>query len=61
MVGDAVSDMAAAKKVSAVAIMVKTGRGKEQLKSVSTGSLTADYIAEDVSEAVEIILQDIRQ
>ena len=62
MVGDAISDMAAGKKVSAVAIMVKTGRGKEQLKSASTeGRLKADYIAEDISEAVEIILQNIRQ
>jgi len=61
MVGDAISDMAAAKKVSAVAIMVRTGRGKEQLNSVSAGSLKVDYIAEDVSEAVEIILQNIGQ
>ncbi len=61
MVGDAVSDMVAAKKVLAVAIMVRTGRGKEQLESASSESLTVDYIVEDVSEAVEIILQNIRQ
>lgn len=61
MVGDAVSDMVAGKKVSAVAIMVKTGRGKEQLDSMGAAqNLAADYVAEDISEAVEIILQDIR-
>jgi histidinol-phosphate phosphatase family protein len=62
IVGDAMSDMVAGKKVSAIAIMVKTGRGQDELKSIrDDDSLKPDYIAEDISEAAEIILQRLRQ
>ena len=61
MVGDAITDMAAGKKVSAVAIMVKTGRGQDELKTIrDDDSSKPDYIAEDISEAAEIILQRLR-
>lgn len=56
IVGDALSDVQAGKRVSAVTIMVKTGRGEAQLRLVNSGALKPDYVAEDLSEAVEIIL-----
>jgi len=61
MVGDALSDVAAGKKVAAVAILVKTGRGRDELKSIGEDDNSKpDYIAEDISEATDIILQHIR-
>ncbi len=59
MVGDALSDVKAGKKASAVSIMVKTGRGEAQLKLLRAGEPKPDYVAEDISEAVGIILQSI--
>jgi histidinol-phosphate phosphatase family protein len=56
IVGDALSDMEAGQGVSAVSIMVKTGRGREQLESLGVGDPTPDFVVEDISEAVEIIL-----
>jgi D-glycero-D-manno-heptose 1,7-bisphosphate phosphatase len=56
MVGDALSDVEAGKKASAVAIMVKTGRGEAQLKLLNSGASKPDHVAEDISEAVEFIL-----
>lgn len=59
IVGDAVSDMEAGRKVSAVSIMVKTGRGQDELKSIRDDDLKPDYVAEDIAEAAEIILRDV--
>jgi len=56
MVGDALSDVQAGRKASAVSIMVKTGRGEAQLKSLKADAPGPDHVAEDISEAVEFIL-----
>jgi heptosyltransferase-2 len=50
MVGDKEGDMLIAKAVGAKAILVRTGRAKE--------SSNADYVAETLAEAVNIILID---
>jgi histidinol-phosphate phosphatase family protein len=61
MVGDALSDVVAGKKAAAVAILVKTGRGRDEMMSIRDDDSKPDYIAEDISEAADIILQDIRE
>jgi len=61
VVGDALSDIAAGRKMAATTIMVKTGRGEAQLRLLSAQRLQPDHIVEDVSEAVEIILQAVRR
>ncbi len=59
MVGDALSDIEAGKKASAVAIMVRTGRGEAQLELLGPGVPKPDHVAESISEAAEIILRSI--
>ena len=59
MVGDALSDIEAGKKASAVAIMVRTGRGEAQLELLGPGAPKPDHVADSISEAAEIILRSI--
>jgi HAD superfamily hydrolase (TIGR01662 family) len=58
-VGD--TDMLAADSVGAIKILVKTGWGKASLEQYrqSWSSVEPDYIAEDLTDAVEWILNDL--
>jgi D-glycero-D-manno-heptose 1,7-bisphosphate phosphatase len=56
MVGDAWTDMAAGRAASCRCVMVRTGRGAEQIEHQEDGLALADHIAADLASAVEWIL-----
>ncbi|OPL18499.1 MAG: hypothetical protein AVO35_03995 [Candidatus Aegiribacteria sp. MLS_C] len=57
IVGDAVSDMELGRNAGLRTIMVMTGRGREQLELIESTGLPGPWrVAEDISEAVDIIL-----
>lgn len=55
VIGDRYTDMIAAEQVGAIKILVKTGCGKEALKSNSWNSSICNYIAKDLLDAVSWI------
>jgi D-glycero-D-manno-heptose 1,7-bisphosphate phosphatase len=56
LIGDAANDVQAARAVGCLAILVKTGRGAEQLDLLRQGGVDGFQVAEDLAEAVEWIL-----
>jgi D-glycero-D-manno-heptose 1,7-bisphosphate phosphatase len=58
MVGDAWTDIAAGRAVSCRSIMVRTGRGAEQLNLPETRQYTPDHTAADLAAAVEWLLRE---
>ena len=61
VIGDKLTDIEPAYKVGAKGILVLTGYGKDQMKSLNEGSKRQPhYIARDILEAVNWILQDLR-
>lgn len=60
MVGDAWTDMAAGNSVGCQCILVRTGRGNEQLASSEASTHTVDYIAADLQAAATFVLNHER-
>ena len=55
IVGDNITDIQAGARAGCTTILVKTGRGKEILKQRDQWSVSPDYIAEDLYEAVKLL------
>ena len=61
VVGDRFKDVEMARNAGAKAILVLTGYGKGELEFLGPGSkVQADFVAEDLAEAVEWILADVK-
>jgi D-glycero-D-manno-heptose 1,7-bisphosphate phosphatase len=58
MVGDAWTDIAAGRAVNCRSIMVRTGRGAEQISLPEARQHPADHVAADLAAAVEWLLQE---
>ena len=59
VVGDTAKDVETARKVGAKGILVKTGYGQQSIASgLEAASVTPDYIAEDILDAVAWIMKD---
>lgn len=56
LVGDAVSDIQAGQSVGCATVMVRTGRGMEQLLKTAATSLNYFHLAADLSDAVDWLL-----
>ena len=57
MVGDSAKDIMCARNAGCgVAVLVKTGNGPEAEKILLERKISPDYVAEDLSEAVEWII-----
>jgi D-glycero-D-manno-heptose 1,7-bisphosphate phosphatase len=56
LIGDAANDVLAARAVGCSAVLVKTGRGAEQLDLLRQCGVDGFQVAEDLAEAVEWIL-----
>jgi D-glycero-D-manno-heptose 1,7-bisphosphate phosphatase len=60
VVGDRFKDVEMARNSGAKAILVLTGYGKGELEFLGPGGkVQADFVAEDLAEAVEWILSDM--
>lgn len=59
VVGDKVSDVRLAHNVGASAVMVKTGHGSHELQTYPADCGPPRYVARDLSDAVQWILQQI--
>jgi D-glycero-D-manno-heptose 1,7-bisphosphate phosphatase len=59
LVGDALTDIAAAKSVGAQPVLVKTGRGDDQLTRYGAQSFEGVYIAADLLSAASWITQQV--
>jgi len=57
LVGDAITDIEMGHKVGSRTIMVKTGKGLSELADKARWKIQPDYIAQDLSEAVDLILE----
>jgi D-glycero-D-manno-heptose 1,7-bisphosphate phosphatase len=57
MVGDAVSDIEAGAAVGCTTFLVKTGRGSRALQERQNWKTQPDFIVEDLTQAVEMILK----
>lgn len=55
MIGDRASDLEAGEHAGLLRVLVKTGYGKQML---AVGTVQADFVAEDLSAAVDWILQE---
>ena len=61
IVGDADSDMELGRRAGLKTVLVLTGRGKDQLRTIhSDGSIPPWKVTENISTAVDLILEDIR-
>jgi D-glycero-D-manno-heptose 1,7-bisphosphate phosphatase len=58
MIGDACSDIAAGRAANCRSIIVRTGRGAEQISLPEAHQHPADYVAADLAAAVTWILQE---
>jgi histidinol-phosphate phosphatase family protein len=56
LIGDSMSDIEAGLKAGCKTILVLTGKGKDQLANMSSNGVRPHIIAQDVSEAVKVIL-----
>jgi D-glycero-D-manno-heptose 1,7-bisphosphate phosphatase len=62
MVGDKITDVELAHQIGATGVMVKTGYGRGELEYYShTWKVQPDYIAEDLAEAIDWILAQIKE
>jgi len=57
LVGDAITDIEMGHKVGSRTIMVKTGKGLSELADKNRWKIRPDYIAQGLSEAVDLILE----
>ena len=57
LVGDAITDIEMGHKIGLRTIMVKTGKGLSELADKARWKVRPDYIAQDLSEAVDLILE----
>jgi len=57
LVGDAITDIEMGHKVGSRTIMVKTGKGLSELADKNRWKVRSDYIVQDLSEAVDLILE----
>lgn len=57
LVGDAITDIEMGHTVGSRTIMVKTGKGLSELADKNRWKIRPDYIAQDLSEAVDLILK----
>ena len=57
LVGDAITDIEMGHKIGSRTIMVKTGKGLSELADKNRWKIRPDYIAQDLSEAVDLILE----
>lgn len=57
LVGDAITDIEMGHKVGSRTIMVKTGKGLSELADKNRWKIRPDHIAQDLSEAVDLILE----
>ena len=59
IVGDADSDMELGRRSGLKTILVLTGRGKDQIRTInSEGSIPPWKVTENISTAVDIIIED---
>jgi D-glycero-D-manno-heptose 1,7-bisphosphate phosphatase len=58
LVGDALSDVAAAKAVGSRAVLVRTGRGSAELALMSHDAPLPDYVADDLYAAAQWVLNE---
>ncbi len=58
MVGDAWTDIAAGREANCRSIMVRTGRGAEQLQLPESRQYPADHVADDLADGVGWLLQE---
>jgi D-glycero-D-manno-heptose 1,7-bisphosphate phosphatase len=56
LIGDAISDIAAAQAAGCEAILVLTGRGRQELARAAAAGLGGFSVAEDVSGAADLVL-----
>jgi D-glycero-D-manno-heptose 1,7-bisphosphate phosphatase len=56
MVGDNLIDIQAGQKAGCKTILVLTGKGKNQLASMTSKAIRPHLVAQDLSEAVKVIL-----
>lgn len=61
VIGDKISDAELGKKVNAKAVIVKTGYGEGEIRLGKMSKIDPDFIAEDILDAVEWILNDINK
>jgi D-glycero-D-manno-heptose 1,7-bisphosphate phosphatase len=59
VIGDMLRDLECGKNAGMKSILVLTGKGKETLNSLKTGSLQPDFIADDLIHALEYIEKNI--
>jgi len=57
LVGDAITDIEMGHKIGLRTIMVKTGKGLSEVADKNRWKIRPDYIAQDSSEAVDLILE----
>jgi len=57
LIGDMITDIEMGHKVGCRTIMLKTGKGLSQLADQAHWKIKPDYIAQDLSEAVDLILE----
>jgi len=57
LIGDKITDIEMGHKVGSRTIMVKTGKGQDQLADQARWKIRPDYIAQDLSEAVDLIVE----
>ena len=57
MVGDAMTDVLAAQAAGCLPIIVQTGRGREQLRLLRQNRIKGYYVASDLLDAVQWIMQ----
>ena len=57
LVGDNITDVEMGHKVGSRTIMVKTGKGLSELADKARWKIRPDYIAQDLSEAVDLMIE----
>ncbi|RMF98309.1 MAG: HAD-IIIA family hydrolase [Candidatus Schekmanbacteria bacterium] len=60
VIGDKISDVELAKKVKAKSVVVKTGYGEGEICTDKMQKINPDFIADDIYDAVEWILSEIK-
>jgi len=56
LIGDSASDIEAGNKAGCKTVLVLTGKGKDQLTSMTSEAVKPHLVAQDLSEAVKVIL-----
>lgn len=61
VIGDRMLDIQTGKNVGATAILVQTGYGKEELELLNQNNISADYIAENLLDAMHYVRHKVLQ